>query len=150
MANTGTLPFPSSSVNAMADANARAGSAASDASNASDASDSSDSLSPSMPRPAGAGIPATGGGTQNDLLNRVVQGAHQTIDRLAETAAPHVQRLQEGMSSTGDALAQRADHMREVGDEWTENLRTTVRENPLASLATALALGMLISRLTRR
>lgn len=85
----------------------------------------------------------------NDRLNRVVQGAHQTIDRLAETAAPHVQRLQEGLSSTGDMLHTRASQVRETGDEWAESLRNTVRENPLAAVATALALGMLIARLTR-
>lgn len=93
--------------------------------------------------------PAPGSsGMQNDLFQRVVQGAHQTVDSLAETAAPHVQRLQEGMSSAADALPQHAERLRELGDEWTETLRTTVRENPLAALATAVAVGLLISRLT--
>ena len=85
-----------------------------------------------------------------DLLGRVVQGAHDTVDRLAETAAPHVQRLQEGVSSATDAVQSGAGKLRETGDEWAESLRTTVRENPLAALATALAVGMLVSRLTRR
>jgi ElaB/YqjD/DUF883 family membrane-anchored ribosome-binding protein len=92
----------------------------------------------------------TGTGTQpNDLMNRVVQGAHETIDRLAETAAPHVQSLQEGLSGANDMLHQRADQVRELGDEWTESLRGTVREHPLAAVATALAVGVLIARLTR-
>lgn len=82
--------------------------------------------------------PSEGARSGDDVLARVVHGAHETIDRLAETAAPHVQRLSEG---TG--------HMREVGDEWTESLRTTVRENPLAAVATALAIGMLVARITR-
>ena len=85
---------------------------------------------------------------QNDLFQRVVQGAHQTVDSLAATAAPHLQRLQEGMSSAADALPQNVESMRKFGDEWTETLRTTVRENPLAALATAVAVGLLISRLT--
>ena len=87
-------------------------------------------------------------GMQNDLFQRVVQGAHQTVDSLAATAAPHLQRLQEGMSSAADALPQNVESMRKFGDEWTETLRTTVRENPLAALATAVAVGLLISRLT--
>ena len=70
------------------------------------------------------------------MLSRVVQGAHQTIDRLAGTAAPHVQRLQEG-------VATRAEHVKQLGDEWAESLRGTVRDNPLAAVATALALGVL-------
>lgn len=83
--------------------------------------------------------PANGG----DMLDRVVQGAHETIDRLAQTAAPHVQRLQEGVSA-------RAEHVKEVGDEWAESLRCTVRENPLAAVAAALAVGVLLARLTQR
>lgn len=96
-----------------------------------------------------AGSAVTGTRPQSDVLNRVVQGAHHTIDRLAETAAPHVQRLEQGVSSASESLHQRADHVREVGDEWAESLRSTVRENPLAALATALAVGVLIARITR-
>lgn len=88
-------------------------------------------------------------GNGNDLMSRVVQGAHQTIDRLAESAAPHVQRLSEGVSGTSERVHAQVDHLREVGDEWTESLRMTVREHPLAALGLALAAGMLIAKLTR-
>jgi len=80
--------------------------------------------------------------TDGDVLSRVVRGAHDTLDRLAESAAPHVQRLQEGVGG-------RAAQVKEVGDEWAESLRCTVRDNPLAAVATALALGVLIARLTQ-
>jgi len=86
---------------------------------------------------------------QSDVLSRVVQGAHSAIDKLADTVAPHVQRLEQGVGTAGESLQMRADHAREVGDEWAENLRSTVRENPLAAVATALAVGLLVSRLTR-
>jgi ElaB/YqjD/DUF883 family membrane-anchored ribosome-binding protein len=84
-----------------------------------------------------------------DMLNRVVQGAHQTIDRLAESAAPQLERLEQGWNSTSETLHSRADQARELSDEWAESLRTTVREHPLAAVATALAVGMLIARITR-
>jgi ElaB/YqjD/DUF883 family membrane-anchored ribosome-binding protein len=86
---------------------------------------------------------------QSDVLNRVVQGAHSAIDKLADTVAPHVQRLEQGVGSTSESLHLRADHAREVGEEWAENLRTSVRENPLAAVGIALAVGLLVSRLTR-
>ncbi|HSI56096.1 MAG TPA: hypothetical protein VLA16_00980, partial [Ideonella sp.] len=35
-----------------------------------------------------------GAAAGHDMLNRVVKGAHTTIDRLAETAGPAVQRVQ--------------------------------------------------------
>lgn len=39
-----------------------------------------------------------------DLLNHAVRGAHNSIDRLAESVAPTVQRLGEGVSAAEDAL----------------------------------------------
>ncbi len=89
------------------------------------------------------------GNTGGDLMSRVVQGAHQTIDRLAETAAPHVHKLTQNVNSAGSALHDRADQAREMGDEWAESVRSTVRENPLAAVGVALAVGLLIAKLTR-
>lgn len=85
----------------------------------------------------------------DDLLNRVVQGAHEAIDRLAGTAAPHVHRLQEQVASAGETFNVKASDVRHMSDEWTESLRHTVREHPVAAMATALAVGMLIARITR-
>jgi ElaB/YqjD/DUF883 family membrane-anchored ribosome-binding protein len=90
-----------------------------------------------------------GAAAGHDMLNKVVQGAHQAIDRMAETAAPAVQRVQDGVHAASDALSQRAHDARELGDEWCESLRCTVRDNPLTAIATALAVGVLIARLTR-
>lgn len=87
--------------------------------------------------------------TPNDMLNKVVEKAHATIDRLAETAAPHVQRLSEGATSASEVLHDRAGQARELGDEWTQSLRNTVRENPLATVAAAVALGVIIAKLSR-
>jgi hypothetical protein len=89
------------------------------------------------------------GQPHSDSFERVVQGAHHTIDKLAATAAPHVQRLQEGVVAAGETLQSRAHQAREVGDEWADSLRNTVRENPLAAVLSALAVGVLIARLTR-
>lgn len=93
----------------------------------------SDSDTGSLGGSSGSSSPRTG-----DPLHRVVQGAHQTIDKLAQRAAPTVQRMQDG-----------AERARETGDEWIENLRSTVREKPIASLATALMFGMVVARLMR-
>lgn len=97
--------------------------------------------------------PPSGGSAADagsEMLDRVRQNAHQTIDRLADTAAPHVQRLQQGVASAEQVLHDKADGLRQTRDEWTENLRCTVRENPVASVCAAFAIGMLVSRLTRR
>jgi ElaB/YqjD/DUF883 family membrane-anchored ribosome-binding protein len=82
------------------------------------------------------------------VLDRVVRTAHDTVDRLAQSVAPHVQRLTEGASKTNSSMHARAGQAREVGDEWTESLRTTVRENPVAAVVAALAVGVLLARMT--
>ncbi|MCD0416571.1 hypothetical protein LOC51_05030 [Rubrivivax sp. JA1024] len=103
------------------------------------------------PRAAAAATAGSSDGRvqQDELLQRVVQGAHETIDRLADRAAPHVSRLHDGVHDAQERLHAKADALRETGDEWTESLRETVREHPIAAIATALAVGVLIARLTR-
>jgi ElaB/YqjD/DUF883 family membrane-anchored ribosome-binding protein len=90
-----------------------------------------------------------GAAVGQDVLNRVVQSAHSAIDRFADTAGPAVQRVQDGVQAAGETLSQKAQDARELGDEWTESLRSTVRDNPLTALVTALAVGVLVARLTR-
>jgi ElaB/YqjD/DUF883 family membrane-anchored ribosome-binding protein len=95
----------------------------------------------------GAGSVAAGGGS--DVMSKVVRTAHDTIDRLADRAAPHVRRVQEGVSGSSDKMHEQVDHWRETSDEWAESLRETVREHPIGAIATAVVAGMLIARLTR-
>jgi ElaB/YqjD/DUF883 family membrane-anchored ribosome-binding protein len=83
------------------------------------------------------------------LLEQAVQGAHTTLDRLAEGAKPTVQELSERAASAEDALLAKSDQLREAGDEWVESVRTSVRDNPLAAIAAALALGLLLARISR-
>lgn len=83
------------------------------------------------------------------LLNQAVQGAHDTIDRLADGAAPAAQQLGERVSAAGDAIHAWSDPMRQTLDECLASVRTTVRSNPLASMAVAMALGAVIVRITR-
>ena len=83
------------------------------------------------------------------LLKGATQGAHDTIDRLADGAEPAVRQMGESVSDAGKALHAKTDQMRETRDEWVEGVRSKVRGNPLASVAAALALGAVIARITR-
>ncbi len=89
-----------------------------------------------------------GASTGDEVLDRVVQGAHDTVDKLAQTAAPHVKQLHAGLNSASENAGEWAYSLRGTSSELTESLRCTVREHPLAALATALALGVLVARLT--
>jgi len=103
-------------------------------------------------------LPTTGTETLNgtapaaasvELLQRMVHGAHDTLDRLAETAAPQLQRLEAGLTDANAALHDKADQVRQGGDAWAESLRCAVRDHPLAAVAAALAVGALVARITR-
>jgi hypothetical protein len=87
--------------------------------------------------------PATG------VIDRVVRGAHDTIDRLAESATPQVQRLEAGVNDANGALHAKADQMRGMGEAWTASVRGTVRDKPLSAVAAALVIGALVARIAR-
>lgn len=77
-------------------------------------------------------------GSGAKVMDRVVQGAHQAVDRLAEKAGPAI-----------DAVSGHADQWNAAQEEWVESARNTVREHPLAALGAAVLFGMVVSRLTR-
>ena len=82
-------------------------------------------------------------------LNRGVQGAHDTVDQIAEKARPAAQQLGENISAAQDALEAKTDQLRTTTDEWVDGVRTSVRRNPLVYIAAAAALGAVIARITR-
>ncbi len=86
---------------------------------------------------------------RNDRMERVVQSAHEAVDTLAAKAAPLVDRFSSGIDGASGQMHDRADQLSAMQEEWVESARTTVREHPLASLAAAVAVGMLLSRLSR-
>ena len=83
------------------------------------------------------------------LLNNAAKSAHNTIDRVAESAAPVVRDLGDSVAAAAEALHVKTDQLRKTRDEWAEGARTTVRSNPLVSVAAAFALGAVIARITR-
>lgn len=85
----------------------------------------------------------------DDRLKSAVAGAHVSLDRLAARAAPAVQKLGEGASAAAQTLHSASDRVRQVGDEWADGVRDTVRKNPLVTVAAAAALGVLIARIVR-
>lgn len=93
--------------------------------------------------PSAASAPAA------QRLDGVVREAHATLDRVAAQVAPAVEHLADSARSASDAAQRQAQDIGEMGHEWAQTLRATVREHPLASLAVALAVGVLVSRLAQ-
>ena len=116
------------------------------------------SASPATPSSGGSGsrpaeaaadaIGAASAAADRDVMRRVVQGAHEAVDRIADKAIPAVERLRGTYNDAAESLKQRADHAIDLKDEWTESLRTAIREHPIAAVGTALAIGVILARLT--
>ncbi len=71
-------------------------------------------------------------------LNRASERVHETVDRVTDAATSSLQQL--GIDSE-EWLAMK--------DRAVETTRGYVRENPLMALGIALAVGILLARITR-
>jgi ElaB/YqjD/DUF883 family membrane-anchored ribosome-binding protein len=83
------------------------------------------------------------------LLKNAAQGAHDIVDRLADSAAPTARQVGERVEAAAETLQAKTDQLREKRDEWAEGVRSAVRSNPLAAVAAAAALGAVIARIAR-
>lgn len=81
-------------------------------------------------------------------VERVAQSAHEAIDRLAAKAGPAVEKLRGSTTSTAETLRAKADHFGELEEEWLENTRGYVRENPLTAIAIGVLAGVLLSKIS--
>lgn len=80
-------------------------------------------------------------------VERVAQSAHEAIDRLAAKAGPAVEKLRGSTTTTAESLRARADQFGELEEQWLENTRSYVRENPLTAIAIGVLAGVVISKL---
>ena len=93
----------------------------------------------STPGAAGAGRIAENVAEQASHLGRLTETAQQTMERVTHAAAEAASRLSEHGEELW-ALQGRA----------LDTARSYVREHPVATVAIAVAVGLLISRLTSR
>lgn len=98
---------------------------------------------------------------QNTGMQGSTQDASGTAEKLAEQASAGLSRLSDTAHHTfgrvSDAASQAASRLSERGAELLElqgraadTARTYVREHPVAAIGIAIAIGLLISRLTSR
>ena len=71
-------------------------------------------------------------------VDRIASGAHEAVDRVAAAA-----------NSAAERLSGKGDQLLASKDQWLQACGSYVKENPFTSLGVAVALGFLLSRLTR-
>lgn len=72
-------------------------------------------------------------------LGQLQQSAQQTMDRVTEAASQAAQRLSE-----------HSDELWAMQDRAMESTRAYVRAHPIAAIGIAIAIGLILSRLTSR
>lgn len=76
--------------------------------------------------------------TETKNVERATTGAHEAVDRVAQTATAYAERFGE-----------KAEEWLEMKDNWVEGAREYVREHPVAALGIAAAAGYILSMLMR-
>ena len=71
-------------------------------------------------------------------VDRIASGAHEAVDRVAAAA-----------NSAAERLSGKGDELLASKDQWLQACSGYVKDNPLTSLGIAVAVGYLLSRLTR-
>jgi len=77
-------------------------------------------------------------GSTEENIEHYSTGAHEAVDRAAQTAAAVAERFGE-----------KAEEWLEMKDNWVEGAREYVREHPVAALGIAAAAGYIISMIMR-
>ena len=80
-------------------------------------------------------------------VDRAAQSAHEAIDKLASKAGPAIDKLRSTTSQYSDTLRQKAGQFGEMEEQWLENGRSYVRENPLTAVAIGVLAGIVIAKI---
>jgi ElaB/YqjD/DUF883 family membrane-anchored ribosome-binding protein len=83
------------------------------------------------------------------LVDRLMQGAHETVDRVGVKAAPALEKLTESASAARHSLETRANQLATMQGEMLDGARSYVRERPFTALAAAALIGALVASMMR-
>lgn len=81
---------------------------------------------------------------------KATAAAHDAVDRVGEKAGRAEERLRDAAEDVQRRSHDARDRARGLGDEATLTARTYLHEHPVASLAVAFGVGMLVSAFMRR
>jgi ElaB/YqjD/DUF883 family membrane-anchored ribosome-binding protein len=80
----------------------------------------------------------------------IAERATDRLGRLSETAQQTMDRVTDAASQAANRLSERGQELWEMRGEAVDTARSYVRQHPIATIGIAIAIGLLISRLTSR
>jgi ElaB/YqjD/DUF883 family membrane-anchored ribosome-binding protein len=72
----------------------------------------------------------------------------QQIDRLSESAHSAVDRAAQGAAQVAERFGEKGEELLAMKDDYVEQAREYVKENPIMALGIALAAGYLFGKIT--
>jgi ElaB/YqjD/DUF883 family membrane-anchored ribosome-binding protein len=72
----------------------------------------------------------------DETIEKVKSSAHEAVDRAADAT-----------SQAADAIGKRGEQLKNAEQQFVENCRGYIHENPVASLGIAVGVGFILSRL---
>jgi ElaB/YqjD/DUF883 family membrane-anchored ribosome-binding protein len=76
--------------------------------------------------------------------------AHETVDRVAESANQAEQEVRDAAARTAKKAKQAQEQALDAAEDGMQKVRSYVEQNPLASAGIAFAAGLILSSLVRR
>jgi len=107
-----------------------------------------DSMHSNTMNPRGSTAPSSTS-VSDGLADRLLQGAHEAVDRVGVRAAPTIERLSESASAARHALGNNANKLAALQGEMLDSARNYVRERPFTAIAAAALIGALAIGLMR-
>jgi len=105
-----------------------------------------DSVHTNTANPLRTGTSSTG---NEGLVDRLMQGAHEAVDRVGSKAAPALEKLTESASAARQTLETKADKLATVQGEMLDSPRNYVRERPFTALTAAALIGAIAASMMR-
>jgi ElaB/YqjD/DUF883 family membrane-anchored ribosome-binding protein len=90
------------------------------------------------------------GGVATRFAENLAEKAGTSLDELQHTAQQTVNRVTQAASEAAQRLSAHGDELWALQDRAMQNTRSYVRAHPIAAIGIAIAIGLLLSRLTSR
>jgi ElaB/YqjD/DUF883 family membrane-anchored ribosome-binding protein len=84
---------------------------------------------------------------KHEQVERVAAGAHKTLDKVADATHSAADKIADATHHAADAISEKGAQLQDLQEEWLENVRKYINENPVKSVGIAIAGGFLLSRL---
>lgn len=83
----------------------------------------------------------------DDMVGKIADSTHDIVDQVAQKTRPAVNQLRDAAGNAVDTLAEKAVNLQKMERKMLFEMVDTIRTHPFASIAAALACGMMIGRL---